>query len=161
MSTLKTLRVLLIEDSEDDAFLLLRQIKKGGFEPNCHRVETAGDVKLALTSERWDICITDHNLPSFDSTQALEIIKASGLDIPTVIVSGSIGEEVAVEAMKAGAHDYIMKDNLTRLVPAIERELRDAEARRAHRNAEAEIHYMAYHDALTGLNNRNEFDIRL
>jgi len=91
----------------------------------------------------------------------LEIIQHSGIDIPTVIVSGSIGEEVAVEAMKAGAHDYIMKDNLTRLVPAIERELRDAEARSARRSAEAEIHYMAYHDALTGLNNRNEFDIRL
>ncbi len=161
MSTLKSLKVLLIEDSEDDAFLLLRQIKKGGFEPSCRRVETADDVKLALNAQRWDICITDHNLPSFDSTQALEIIKNSGFDIPTVIVSGSIGEEVAVEAMKAGANDYIMKDNLTRLVPAIERELRDAEARRARRSAEAEIHYMAYHDALTGLNNRNEFDIRL
>ena len=161
MSTLKPLRVLLIEDSEDDAFLLIRQIKKGGFDANCHRVETAGDVKLALSSGCWDICITDHNLPSFDSTQALEIIKNSGFDIPTVIVSGSIGEEVAVEAMKAGANDYIMKDNLTRLVPAIERELRDAEARQARRSAEAEIHYMAYHDVLTGLNNRNEFDIRL
>ncbi len=161
MSTQKNLKVLLIEDSEDDAVLLMRQIRKGGFEPDYYRVETASDVKLALSRSHWDICITDHNLPSFDSTQALEIIKNSGFDIPTVIVSGSIGEEVAVEAMKAGAHDYIMKDNLTRLVPAIERELRDAEARRAHRNAEAEIHYMAYHDSLTGLNNRNEFDIRL
>ena len=151
----------MIEDSEDDAFLLIRQIRKGGFEPSCFRVETADEVRIALTNERWDICITDHNLPSFDSTQALEIIKSSGLDIPTVIVSGSIGEEVAVKAMKAGANDYIMKDNLIRLVPAIERELRDAEARRARRSAEAEIHFMAYHDALTGLNNRNEFDIRL
>jgi len=161
MSILKKLNVLLIEDSEDDAFLLLRQIRKGGFEPYCERVETASDIKLALARDKWDICITDHNLPSLDSSQALDIIQNSGFDIPTVIVSGSIGEEVAVMAMKAGAHDYIMKDNLTRLVPAIERELGDAEARRARRDAEAEIHYMAYHDVLTGLNNRNEFDIRL
>lgn len=160
-STLKNLKVLLIEDSEEDALLLTWQIKKGGFDLICRRVETVDDVKMALAAERWDLCITDHNLPLFDSTHALEIIKNSGFDIPTVIVSGSIGEEVAVKAMKAGANDYIMKDNLARLVPAIERELRDAEARRARRSAEAEIHFMAYHDALTGLNNRNEFDIRL
>jgi len=161
MSNLKVLKVLLVEDSADDALLLMRQIRKGGFMASFLRVEEEEKMRDALMSERWDICITDHNMPSFDSTAALCLIKESGLDIPTVIVSGSIGEEIAVKAMKAGAHDYIMKDNLTRLVPAIERELRDADARKARRDAEDEIRYMAYHDALTSLNNRNEFDIRL
>jgi len=161
MSNLKVLKVLLVEDSADDALLLMRQIRKGGFMASFLRVEEEEKMREALMSERWDICITDHNMPSFDSTAALCLIQESGLDIPTVIVSGSIGEEIAVKAMKAGAHDYIMKDNLTRLVPAIERELRDADARKARRDAEDEIRYMAYHDALTSLNNRNEFDIRL
>jgi len=161
MPNLKVLKVLLVEDSADDALLLMRQIRKGGFMASFLRVEEEEKMRDALMSERWDICITDHNMPSFDSTAALCLIKESGLDIPTVIVSGSIGEEIAVKAMKAGAHDYIMKDNLTRLVPAIERELRDADARKARRDAEDEIRYMAYHDALTSLNNRNEFDIRL
>ena len=161
MSNLKVLKVLLVEDSADDALLLMRQIRKGGFMASFLRVEEEEKMRDALMSERWDICITDHNMPSFDSTAALCLIKESGLDIPTVIVSGSIGEEIAVKAMKEGAHDYIMKDNLTRLVPAIERELRDADARKARRDAEDEIRYMAYHDALTSLNNRNEFDIRL
>ena len=161
MPNSKVLKVLLVEDSADDALLLMRQIRKGGFMASFLRVEEEGTMRDALVSERWDICITDHNMPSFDSTAALLLIRESGLDIPTVIVSGSIGEEIAVKAMKAGANDYIMKDNLTRLVPAIERELRDAGARKARRDAEDEIRYMAYHDALTSLNNRNEFDIRL
>ncbi len=158
----RELKVLLIEDSADDALLLIRQIRKGGFSSVSYiRVDEAVSMKKALDSEHWDICITDHNMPTFDSSAALRLISDSGRDIPTVIVSGSIGEEIAVKAMKEGAHDYIMKDNLTRLVPAIERELRDADARKARRDAENEIRYMAYHDALTNLNNRNEFDIRL
>jgi len=161
MANSKVLKVLLVEDSADDALLLMRQIRKGGFMASFLRVDEAESMKTALLKEQWDICITDHNMPSFDSTAALQLIKESGLDIPTVIVSGSIGEEIAVKAMKEGAHDYIMKDNLARLVPAIERELRDVDARKARKEAEDAIRYMAYHDALTSLNNRNEFDIRL
>lgn len=161
MTVLKPLRVLLVEDSPDDAFLLMREIRKGGFDAEFLRVDSEKAMQEALINQTWDICITDHNMPLFDSTQALTLIKKSSLDIPVVIVSGSIGEDIAVRAMKEGAHDYIMKDNLTRLIPAIERELRDAEGRKARREAEAAIRYMAYHDALTSLNNRNEFDIRL
>ena len=161
MPNSKILNILLVEDSPDDALLLMRQIRKAGFMATFLRVEEASNMKSALVSEHWDICITDHNMPAFDSNAALQLIQKSGLDIPTIIVSGSIGEDIAVQAMKDGANDYIMKDNLTRLVPAIERELRDADARKARRDAEDAIRYMAYHDTLTSLNNRNEFDIRL
>jgi len=157
----KKINILLVEDSADDAELLLRHISKGGFDVSHKRVDTFDGMQKALKHDHWHLCITDHNMPFFNSTDALKLIEQSRLDIPTVIVSGSIGEDIAVMAMKEGAHDYIMKDNLTRLVPAIERELKDAEARRAHKEAEAAIRYMAYHDSLTNLNNRNEFDIRL
>ncbi|HEB59148.1 MAG TPA: GGDEF domain-containing response regulator [Gammaproteobacteria bacterium] len=155
------IRILLVEDSENDALLLMRELSKGGFEPSCHRVETREAMIEALEGESWDLVITDHNLPGFSSEAALQAVKESGFDIPVIIVSGSIGEDIAVAAMKTGAHDYIMKDNLSRLVPAIERELREVENRRAHRQAAEIIRHMAYHDALTGLTNRHEFERRL
>lgn len=105
------LRVLLIEDSEDDALLLERELVKGGYAPSCRRVDTIGDLERALASQDWDLVITDHNMPDLDSTQALAAVKRAALDVPVIIVSGSIGEEIAVAAMKAGAHDYIMKEN--------------------------------------------------
>ncbi len=157
----KPLKVLLVEDSPDDALILIRHIEKGGFDVDYQRVDSAREMRKALVDSTWDICISDHNMPGFDSTEALHLIKETGMDLPIVIVSGSIGEDIAVNAMKAGAHDYIMKDNLTRLVPAIERELRDAEERRARREAEEAIRFLAYHDSLTQLNNRNEFESRL
>ncbi len=155
------IRVLLVEDSENDALLLMRELTRGGFEPTCHRVEEREAMREALENESWDLVITDHNLPGFSSEAALDAVKESGFDIPVIIVSGSIGEDIAVAAMKTGAHDYIMKDNLSRLVPAIERELREVENRRAHRQAAEIIRHMAYHDALTGLTNRHEFERRL
>lgn len=155
------LRVLIVEDSEDDTMLLLRQLKKGGYETEHLRVDNKLGLKKSLLQTDWDIVITDHNMPGFDSSAALGVIKKLNIDIPVIIVSGSIGEDVAVEAMKAGAHDYIMKDNLTRLVPAIERELREVTIRRSQRAAEAAIEYMAFHDSLTGLVNRSEFERRL
>jgi len=155
------LRLLLVEDSEDDALLVERQLRRGGYRPHIQRVDTADAMSEALSENRWDIVITDHNLPNFDAHQALALVRKNNPDLPVIIVSGSIGEEIAVEAMKAGANDYIMKDKLPRLVPAVERELRDAELRSAHRKAEATIHYMAYHDPLTGLVNRAEFERRL
>jgi len=155
------LRVLIVEDSEDDAMLVLRELRRGGFDPEMERVDNQDELRRALRQRNWDVVITDHNMPGFSSEAALETVKETGLDVPVIIVSGSIGEDIAVAAMKTGAHDYIMKDNLKRLVPAIERELREVETRRAHRMAEETIRHMAYHDALTGLTNRHEFERRL
>ena len=155
------LRVLLVEDAEDDALLLERELRKGGYAPQVLRVDTVADLDAALARHAWDIVITDHNMPGFSSSAAIAAIKRTGRDIPVIIVSGSIGEDIAVDAMKSGAHDYIMKGNLARLVPAIERELREAETRYEHRRAQETIHHLAFHDALTGLANRHEFEGRV
>jgi sigma-B regulation protein RsbU (phosphoserine phosphatase) len=128
----KPLRVLLVEDSEFDATLLLRILRKGGYDLDAERVETADGVLRALHRE-WDLVIADYNLPGFSAPEALELVKKTGRDIPFIIVSGAIGETTAVAAMKAGAHDYLMKGNLTRLLPVIERELREAENREGKR----------------------------
>lgn len=157
----KDIRILIVEDSEDDMLLLIRELNRGGFKPHCKRVETRKTMFDALINEPWDLVLTDHNMPGFNSTVAIEVMRELELDTPIIIVSGSIGEEIAVAAMKTGAHDYIMKDNMARLVPAIERELREVDIRRAHRNAEETIRHMAYHDSLTGLTNRHDFEIRL
>src|ERR1043165_5002905 len=125
----RSIRVLLVEDSGNDALLLLRQLPKGGYEPVSKRVETAQTMRAALDEQLWDIVISDYVLPGFGGLESLEVLKAKGLDLPFIVVSGQIGEDVAVKAMKAGAHDYMMKDNLTRLVPAVERELREAQVR--------------------------------
>lgn len=155
------IRALLVEDSDDDAFLIVRELRKAGYKVESKRVDTPQALQLALADGAWDLAITDHNMPNFDSQAAIRQINESGQDIPIIVVSGSIGEDVAVAAMKSGAHDYIMKNNLTRLAPAIERELREAKNRLAHRNAQATITYMAFHDPLTGLFNRTEFETRL
>ncbi|MGQ9861981.1 MAG: EAL domain-containing protein [Thiobacillaceae bacterium] len=155
------LRVLLVEDSEDDALLLERELRRHGYAPSLRRVDDAAGLAHALEDSGWDVVITDHNLPGFSSEVALQMIRQSEPDTPVIILSGTIGEEAAVAAMKAGAADYIMKSNMARLVPAIERELRDAEVRRKHRQAEATIRHLAYHDALTGLTNRHRFERRL
>ena len=132
------LRVLLVEDSENDALLLLRELRRGGYEPTSRRVDTAGDMEEALEGETWDLVVSDHSMPAFNSVAALGLLRGKGFpDLPFIIVSGRIGEDAAVAAMKAGAHDYIMKDNLARLNTAIERELREAGVRRERRQAEA------------------------
>ncbi|MDD5095422.1 MAG: PAS domain-containing protein [Dehalococcoidia bacterium] len=130
------LRVLIIEDSEDDALLLLRELRKGGYEPSYTRVQTADEMKTALEAQQWDIVLSDYVMPGFSGLKALGILREKGLDVPFVIVSGQIGEDIAVEAMKAGAHDYIVKGSLKRLVPAIARELGEAESRRERRRVE-------------------------
>jgi len=134
------LHILIVEDSEDDALLLMRALRQGGYDLTFERVDTAAAMKAALAQQTWDIIISDYNMPNFDGLTALALMKESALDLPFIILSGAIGEEVAVEAMKAGAHDYIMKGNLVRLIPAIERELREADIRRQRRLAEDRIH---------------------
>jgi hypothetical protein len=125
----KALRILVVEDSEDDAILELHQIEKGGYTVDYERVETSEGMKALLKEKKWDIILSDYKMPHFNGLDALAILKESGIDIPFIIISGTIGEEVAVEAMKAGAHDYLMKNNLKRLLPAMERELRESTIR--------------------------------
>jgi PAS domain S-box-containing protein len=132
----KPLNILIVEDSEDDAILLLRELRKGGYEPVSERVETPEAMKAALEKGKWDIVISDYVLPGFSGLAALSLLKESGQDLPFIVVSGNIGEDIAVGAMKAGAHDYIIKGKLARLVPAVDREIRDADVRREKRQAE-------------------------
>ncbi|MGI8649158.1 MAG: PAS domain S-box protein [Rubrobacter sp.] len=134
------MRVLIVEDSEEDALLLLRELRRGGYDSVSTRVYTADDMRRALDRETWDIVVCDHSMPTFDSSAALEVLHERGyLDIPFMIVSGNIGEEAAVAAMRLGAHDYFMKDNLARLNTAIDRELREAENRRERRRAREDL----------------------
>jgi len=123
------LRVLLVEDSEDDAFFILRELHQGGYTITSHRVDTLDDMRAALDRQPWDIVIADYNMPTFSAPEALKLIQKRQLDLPFIIVSGTIGEDIAVAAMKAGAHDYLIKGNLARLVPAVARELREAQER--------------------------------
>src|SRR5262245_27266339 len=116
----RTLRVLLVEDSENDAELLLSELRRGGFAPNATRVDTIDALQTALANRSWDIIISDYLLPGMRAPEALALVQQSGVDLPFIVVSGTVGEESTVEAMKAGAHDYITKDNLARLVPAVE-----------------------------------------
>jgi PAS domain S-box-containing protein len=133
------LRVLVVEDSEFDAKMLVRLLDRGGYATTYVRVQTADDMARALTEKEWDLVLSDYNLPGFNATLALQLLQATKLDIPFIIVSGGIGEDIAVAAMKSGANDYLMKGNLARLVPAVGRELRDAAVRDARRKAENEL----------------------
>ena len=131
----RPIRVLLVEDSENDVLLLLRHLHRGGYQPVSKAVDSAPAMIEALEKEAWDIIISDYVVPGFGGLEALEVLKSHDLDLPFIIVSGQIGEDVAIKAMKAGAHDYVMKHNLSRLLPAVERELREAEMRRERRRS--------------------------
>jgi PAS domain S-box-containing protein len=134
------LRVLLIEDNEDDAFLLERHLQRSGYAPTLLRVETESAMVSALTvPEGWDLVLADYHLPAFSAPAALRLLKSTGRDIPFIMMSGAVDEETAVSAMRAGAHDYIAKQNLTRLVPAIEREVKEALGRSLKRATEAAL----------------------
>ncbi|MEW6657097.1 MAG: PAS domain S-box protein [Thermodesulfobacteriota bacterium] len=135
----KPLEILIIEDSQDDAELLVREMHQEGIDVRHLRVETAPQMHAALDNQPWDLILSDYDLPKFSGPAALQIVQERGLDLPFIVVSGKIGEEKAISFMKAGAHDYIMKSNLSRLVPAVQRELREAEERRERRRAEAEL----------------------
>lgn len=127
------MRVLFVEDSEDHVSLAVDHLRNYGFDPVYERVETAPDLIAALKRKIWDVVISDYSMPKFNGTAALKIFQESRLDIPFICVSGSLGEERAVEMMRAGAHDYIVKDSISRLAPSIARELQAAQARREHR----------------------------
>jgi signal transduction histidine kinase len=137
--TNKALRALIADDSENDVLVLLHVLRKAGYEPVYERVWTAPAMKAALQRQAWDLVISDYEMPNFGGFEALQLLKESGHDLPFILISAVVSEETAVAAMKAGAHDYIMKRNLARLVPAIERELRDAQTRVARKAAETAL----------------------
>lgn len=132
------LRALVVEDSDNDTQLTLSELRRSGYDVEYERVETPSAMQAALSHKVWDIILCDYTMPQFSAMEALEILKESRLDLPFIVISGTIGEETAVTTLKAGAHDFILKGRLARLIPAIERELRDAKTRRLHRQAEAE-----------------------
>jgi diguanylate cyclase (GGDEF)-like protein len=160
---MQPLRVLLIEDSENDATLLIEYLRQGGFDVECTRVDSARTLNDALDAcqDALDVIIADFTMPGFSGTSALSIVRDRGLEVPFIFVSATIGEETAVEAMKNGADDYILKNNLNRLIPAINRELRDAQVGRERSKAEERIRHLAYYDSLTDLPNRTLFQNRL
>ncbi|MFO8030402.1 MAG: histidine kinase dimerization/phosphoacceptor domain -containing protein [Cyclonatronaceae bacterium] len=135
----KPLKVLIIEDLPDDAELVALELQRAGYETDMTRVETAEALKKALEDISWDVIISDYNLPGFDGLAALEIVSESSLDIPFIVISGTVGEEIAVEAVLAGAHDYVMKDNLKRIPVAVDREIRNSKLRKEKRIADQKI----------------------
>ena len=137
------LHVLIVEDSELDAKLLAREITKKGYAIRWQRVDSASAMRDALAALPWDVILCDYSLPGFGGIEALHICQGLDLDIPFILVSGTMGEDLAVEAMRAGAHDYLMKDNLARLLPAIDRELRDTQVRRQRREGQAHLRRLA------------------
>jgi two-component system cell cycle sensor histidine kinase/response regulator CckA len=137
------LRLLLVEDSADDADLLIAELHRSGFVPAVTRVETAGAMAAALARGPWDLVISDHAMPHFSAPAALEVLRQSGLDLPFIVVSGTIGEDIAVTMMKSGAHDYLLKHALARLGPMVRRELTEAADRRARRAAEQRVREQA------------------
>jgi two-component system cell cycle sensor histidine kinase/response regulator CckA len=136
---LRTLRVLLVEDSEDDAALLARTLRRDGIDAVLERVDTAERMNAALDAGGWDVVLSDFTMPRFSGSAAFSLFHGKALDIPFIFVSGTVGEDSAVKAMKLGASDYFLKDNLARLAPAIEREVRERDNRAAHKRAESEL----------------------
>lgn len=150
-----TISVLIVEDSEDDAFLLYSELACSGRPLRYRRVECADEMRRALADEDWDIVISDHSMPRFSSTEAHQVLSSSGKDIPFIIYSGDIKESIAITAMRHGVQDYIQKGNLARLMPVIERELKGVQSRRARKLAETQVRQLEFYDDLTGLPNRH------
>jgi DNA-binding NtrC family response regulator len=130
---------LLIEDSELDAELNIANLERGGYDVEWEVVQTADAMQAALQRATWDVILSDFTMPAFSAPAALDLVHATGQDVPFVIISGTIGEEAAVTALKAGAHDFLLKDRLSRLIPSIDRAIADVAARRERTRAEAEV----------------------
>ncbi len=155
------LRLLQVEDTQDDAALIERTLASGGYDVFARRVDDADALRRELHESEWDLVIADYTMPGFSGTTALAIVREQHPHLPFIFVSGTIGEDTAVLAMRTGAHDYIMKDKLERLAPAVERELVEASVRRERHLAGQRVAYLAYHDSLTDLPNRALFLDRL
>lgn len=137
------LHVLVVEDSENDAALLLEELRKAGYEPMSERVQTAEELVSAFSRHSWDVVLSDYVMPDFRGPDALRLVREKNPDIPFIVISGVYGEETAVEMMRAGANDYLVKSNLSRLAPAIKREIEAAHARRARTQAESMAKFLA------------------
>ncbi len=155
------LNLLLIEDSEDDGLLVERALRQAGYDVRMTQVDTAEGLQEVLRTSSFDVAVADYTMPTFSGTRALAMLREQGIDVPFIFVSGTIGEDVAVAAMKTGASDYIVKGNLARLAPAIERELRESTTRRETTRTNERVAYLAYHDPLTDLPNRSLLQDRL
>lgn len=143
-----SLRLLLIEDSPDDAELIVRELRRGGYLVNFERVDTQGTVLAAADHQEWDLIVCDYSMPQFSGMDALKLLRSRGMETPFIFVSGTIGEDTAVSALKEGAQDYVMKGNLKRLLPAVERELREAEQRRERRRLEVQLEQLKRFEAI-------------
>lgn len=157
----RTLNLLIIDDSVDDVFLIRHTLKKAGIKFTSTHVETSRDLKSVLPTKDWDVVITDHHMNGFSSEDAIGIIRAYNKLLPVIIVSGEIAEETAISAMHSGAQDFVMKDNMARLVPVIMREFKQHESEKAHKSTEEKYRFLRYHDKLTSLVNRHEFEARI
>jgi PAS domain S-box-containing protein len=135
-----SLRVLMVEDEADDADLVMRELNRAGLHAEQRRIMTAPELRAALAESEWDLVLADYQLPQFSAPAALEVLQSSGHDLPFIVVSGTVGEETAVEVLRAGAHDFMVKGNLARLGPAVQRELREAQRRADRRQMEALLH---------------------
>src|SRR6266849_6742686 len=142
------LRVLIVEDSEDDMALLVRELRRGGYEPTFERVDTPAGMTAALGKNQWDVVICDYSMPHFSGTDALRLLRTKGSEAPCIVLSGTIGEETAIAVLKQGAQDYVMKDNLKRLLPAIQRELGEAEQRRERKRLENQVQELQKFEAI-------------
>ncbi len=160
-TTDENIRILVVDDSEDDVFLLQHTLKKGGINFTLVHIETLEELDVHLHTQSWDIVISDHHLAGFSSTEVLEAVKHFNSDLPVIIVSGEIEEDKAIRAMHSGAEDFVMKDNLKRLIPAILREKKQHEVKKSRQQLESEYRFLKYHDNLTNLVNREEFESRL
>jgi len=143
MVVVRLLHVLVVGNSENDLKLMLAELRQRGYEAIPERVQTAAEFSAALRQHPWDVVLSDYVLPRFSGLEALKLLRKKGFDVPFIVISGTYGEEAAVEMMKAGANDYLVKGNLARLAPAIERELEVARSRRDHARAEAARQFLA------------------
>ena len=138
-----TVRVLVVDDSASDAKLVVAELLRQGFELEWERVETMATFRSALLGSTWDVVLCDWTMPTLTAKDAHATLRETGLDIPFIIVTGTIGEEKAADAMRSGVHDVVLKDRLARLAPAIEREIRDRKLRHRHRISEARFTLLA------------------
>lgn len=154
------LNLLIVDDCEDDVFLLLHTLSKGGLQFDYNHIETLEELDEAL-DQHWDVVITDHHMIGFTSEQVLDLVRSKNPSLPVVIVSGEIAEDLAVSEMHRGAQDFVMKDNMARLIPVILREHRQHQSHQAHKKTEENYRFLRYHDNLTNLVNRKEFENRV